>query len=365
LERINWVKGFVRDHTFTSVYFFANAYTTTWQNSIGFVFRDLLVVCEHSKTTSYRNSKDLVRLDSYLKELAVDNTAKVRSILDTIENNSAELILLAEKINGTNLGDCSIAVLAVNYRAFYELSLKFWDYYSFGYYFADALSSIKDKQVRLALEGQIERIRSDMPYIRCEKIILKKLFLELSKRLLVPESVLYYLTPAELLKIFESKTSIKQSLVSTTLQRKKFGVYLYTKGRREILCGVSAEKQFAKQMDPFEKTNPPSVLTGVTASVGTIEGKAFIVKSKKDLTRVPVGSIVVVTRLMPEEMIYVMKSKGIVSEEGGAGSHVAILSREYKIPCIVGVHNATVSIKEGDLLEFSAKRDKGVIIKKR
>ena len=40
-------------------------------------------------------------------------------------------------------------------------------------------------------------------------------------------------------------------------------------------------------------------------------------------------------------------------------SHVAIISREFGIPCIVGTHRATQIPKGGDLVEVDA--DKGIV----
>ena len=48
------------------------------------------------------------------------------------------------------------------------------------------------------------------------------------------------------------------------------------------------------------------------------------------------------------------KAGAIVTDEGGMLSHAAIISREFKIPCIVGTHFATTVIKSGDMVEVDA-----------
>ncbi len=53
------------------------------------------------------------------------------------------------------------------------------------------------------------------------------------------------------------------------------------------------------------------------------------------------------------------KAKAIVTDEGGVTCHAAIVSRELKIPCIVGTKIATRVLKDGDLVEVDA--DKAVI----
>ena len=49
----------------------------------------------------------------------------------------------------------------------------------------------------------------------------------------------------------------------------------------------------------------------------------------------------------------------IVTDEGGIGCHAAIVSRELKIPCIIGTKIATRVLEDGDTVEVDA--NKGII----
>ncbi|MBA7635707.1 Phosphoenolpyruvate synthase [subsurface metagenome] len=55
----------------------------------------------------------------------------------------------------------------------------------------------------------------------------------------------------------------------------------------------------------------------------------------------------------------ILKAKAIVTDTGGLLCHAAIISRELKIPCIVGTKTATQVLKDGDLIEVNA--NKGVV----
>ena len=59
--------------------------------------------------------------------------------------------------------------------------------------------------------------------------------------------------------------------------------------------------------------------------------------------------------------IFTEKAGAIVTDEGGLTSHAAIVSRELKIPCIVGTKIATKILKDGDIVEVDAK--KGIVRK--
>jgi pyruvate, water dikinase len=55
------------------------------------------------------------------------------------------------------------------------------------------------------------------------------------------------------------------------------------------------------------------------------------------------------------------KAGAIITDEGGITCHAAIVSREMKIPCVVGTEIATKVLKDGDLVEVDA--DNGVVRK--
>jgi pyruvate,water dikinase len=61
----------------------------------------------------------------------------------------------------------------------------------------------------------------------------------------------------------------------------------------------------------------------------------------------------------PDTIMACKKASAIVTDEGGITSHAAILSRELRIPCVIGAHNATQVLKTGDLIEVNA--NKGII----
>jgi pyruvate,water dikinase len=69
--------------------------------------------------------------------------------------------------------------------------------------------------------------------------------------------------------------------------------------------------------------------------------------------------ILVTPMTRPEVVPFLKDAKGIVTDEGGITCHAAIVSRELKIPCIIGTKNATKVLKDGMEIEIDA--DKGVI----
>jgi len=62
------------------------------------------------------------------------------------------------------------------------------------------------------------------------------------------------------------------------------------------------------------------------------------------------------------DIVHLIKNiKALVTEEGGILSHPSIISREMKIPAVIGTKIATRAFKDGDIVELDA--DKGVVRK--
>ena len=55
------------------------------------------------------------------------------------------------------------------------------------------------------------------------------------------------------------------------------------------------------------------------------------------------------------------KWKAVGADEGGITCHAAIVSRELKIPCVIGTKVATKWLKDGDKVEVDAV--KGIVRK--
>ena len=95
-------------------------------------------------------------------------------------------------------------------------------------------------------------------------------------------------------------------------------------------------------------------LSGRTAYLGMARGTARLMMGQKDFKRFKRGDILIAPNTRPE-YVPIMKIAGaIVTEEGGITSHAAIVSRELKIPAVVGVQGILDAVKDGDLVEVDA-----------
>ena len=105
-----------------------------------------------------------------------------------------------------------------------------------------------------------------------------------------------------------------------------------------------------------------SVLTGMAASPGTVEGPARVLRSADDLGLIEPGEILVAPVTAPSWAPVFGKIKATVTDIGGMMSHAAIVCREYGLPAVTGTGNATTSIKTGQMLRVNGSTGEVTIL---
>lgn len=88
--------------------------------------------------------------------------------------------------------------------------------------------------------------------------------------------------------------------------------------------------------------------TGQPASPGIGSGNARIISSPKEIFHFKKGEVLICDSLDPNMTFIVPLASAIVERRGGMLIHGAIIAREYGIPCVTGVVEASKSIKLGD-----------------
>ncbi|MGB4394887.1 MAG: phosphoenolpyruvate synthase [Tepidanaerobacteraceae bacterium] len=97
---------------------------------------------------------------------------------------------------------------------------------------------------------------------------------------------------------------------------------------------------------------PSGALAGLGVSTGIVEGRARVVKKFED-AHIEKGDILVTTFTDPSWTPIFVSISGLVTEIGGMMSHGAVITREYGLPAVVGVVNATKLIKDGQKIRVN------------
>jgi pyruvate,water dikinase len=134
--------------------------------------------------------------------------------------------------------------------------------------------------------------------------------------------------------------------------------------RREVL--PYQEKFYFKQNSRGapEPIDPPlpdghGILHGKPASLGVVRGRARVVQTLAEASKVQPNEILIAPVVDVGWTPVFATIAGFASDVGSALSHGAVVAREYGIPAVVNLHNATTTFRTGDYVELDA--DHGVL----
>lgn len=100
------------------------------------------------------------------------------------------------------------------------------------------------------------------------------------------------------------------------------------------------------------KNLPPNAIAGLAVSSGIIEGKARVILNMEEAKLEP-GDILVTSFTDPSWTPLFLSVKALVTEVGGLMTHGAVIAREYGLPAVVGVENATKLISDGQQIRVN------------
>lgn len=97
---------------------------------------------------------------------------------------------------------------------------------------------------------------------------------------------------------------------------------------------------------------PAGALAGLPVSAGTVEGRARVVLDMADADLDP-GDILVTSATDPSWTPLFVTIAGLITEVGGLMTHGAVIAREYGLPAVVGVVDATRLIADGQRIRVN------------
>ena len=169
-----------------------------------------------------------------------------------------------------------------------------------------------------------------------------------------------------------------ERLVEANVIHEREDIYYLTFGElREVVRTHKLDHQIINkrraEYKSYEKLTPPRVITsdgeifaveyrrenlparalvGLAVSSGVIEGRARVILNMEDAD-LEDGDILVTPFTDPSWTPLFVSIKGLVTEVGGLMTHGAVIAREYGLPAVVGVENATKLIKDGQRIRVN------------
>jgi phosphohistidine swiveling domain-containing protein len=98
------------------------------------------------------------------------------------------------------------------------------------------------------------------------------------------------------------------------------------------------------------------LLHGLAASPGSHIGRARVLRTPADGAGIEPGEVLVAPATSPGWSPLLLAAGGLVTEVGGTLSHGAIIAREYGLPAVLNVADATRRIRPGQLVRVDGSR---------
>lgn len=162
------------------------------------------------------------------------------------------------------------------------------------------------------------------------------------------------------LKIIKKIDYGKEGLINTTLNLNNYKQFrnnpsplinptpLFKKGFwGPYLPDLNKKILFKYQKLYFEHMK---VLKGVPACPGKFKGRVRVLNDLSEIKNFQEGEVFVGKTTNPLMTPALTKAGAILTQYGGSLSHAAIVSREFRIPCVVGINNLLDIVKTGDIV---------------
>ena len=298
-----------------------------------YYFKPLFVYNNVDNNVSiYYNNTDLEELPNpmyYLLDIYFDKTLKYyRKIKKDIE-------YLNNTINNK---------LEIDYRTYIDKIIEIYPFTSLGQlagHFNDTSKRVKDLLIEF---------REKYDYIIYKAVD----YLVFKFKAILPDNYKEYIDFLLIDEIINSKLPSIESL-----ENRKLGYIYYN---NSLYVTTDYDKFFGDNNINIEESSN-SLLNGTFAysSNTNITGRVCVILSDKDFNNFKRGDIIVTPMTSPKFLSLIKECKAIITDEGGTLSHAAIISRELKIPCLVGCTNATKNLSTGNMIEIN-KRGEIIIL---
>ncbi len=165
---------------------------------------------------------------------------------------------------------------------------------------------------------------------------------------------LLYLTHAELRALARDELAGYRELIST--RRAAYNRELLRRQIPRLL--LSDGRAFYEGMIGEDKDGG---LTGAPVSPGVVEGTVHVILDPRGAQLLP-GEIMVCPGTDPSWTPLFLAAGGLVMEVGGMMTHGAVVAREYGIPAVVGVHEATTRLQTGQRIRLDGSSGKITLV---
>ena len=206
--------------------------------------------------------------------------------------------------------------------------------------------------LRKQVARELDFTRRYMPFRETAKFYLmlgyeqiRRALLELDRRYQLNGGI-FYLVPDELRRLIDGE--VFRDVITAR------------KTKRELMLQIEVpDVIFSDALDQIGTATPletVDILTGVGVSAGIATGQARVLLTPTDVRPSDRNYILVCPSTDPAWTPLFLHAAGLVMERGGILSHGAVVAREYSVPAVANIPNATRRIIEGQTLQVDGNQ---------
>ena len=175
--------------------------------------------------------------------------------------------------------------------------------------------------------------------------LIDPLFNEAAIRFNLSANQIKFLAPKEILDLFEGK-NVK---VQEKIKARQNCYFLYQNGKYNLYENTVLNIPEEKVME----------IQGRGTFPGKYLGRVKIIHNEEDVRKLSKGNVLVTRMTTPPIIMAGIHNAGaIITDEGGITCHAAIISRELRIPALIGTSIATQILNDNDLIEIDFTQGK-------
>lgn len=198
-------------------------------------------------------------------------------------------------------------------------------------------------------------VRNEAEYIvSLAGFYLMPMYKEIAKRLHISIKQLRAMFEAEVIAALQGKLDVGKIL------KEKGRVvgwgFNHRTGKQIIFSAKEAEKLLNYLDKKSTNIHGHDEGKGKCASPGKVKGRARIVLSPEQNNKVKEGDILICHATTVDYLPAMKKAAAFVTEVGSLTCHAAVVAREFGVPCVVSLKNATNNFKDGDKVEVDANK---------
>ncbi|MDW6004190.1 PEP/pyruvate-binding domain-containing protein [Vibrio mangrovi] len=200
---------------------------------------------------------------------------------------------------------------------------------------------------------------------------VRKITLEVENRLLQAgvlqqKDDVFFLEMSDVIAAVQGKLSAGQ--VSEKVQKNRAYYASFSRyqiadeiGERYGMFGAMASNTDNLLADSSSSDEPENSIKGVAGSPGVITGIARVVVDINDADRLQPEDILITRCTDPGWTPKFSMLSGVVTETGGILSHAAVICREYGIPAVLAVKQATRKVRDGDVITIDGSQGRIIL----